>query len=98
MSANLALMCKSYNYKTNAYDNEYRVGNWVISENRRKDLLGKTVVLTESQKSPAYLGGTIIGFVPTQNGKKCEVIFRADINLTGNTDAVGHSRSWLGNS
>jgi len=93
MPADLALMCKSHNYKTNAFNEEYRVGNWVISEAKRKELLGGTVVLTESQKQPAYLGGTIIGFIPTQNGKKCEVIFKVDNNLTGNVDAVGH-RGW----
>ena len=90
MSANLALMCKSHNYKTNSANNVYSVGNWVIAENRRKDLLGQNVILTESQKSPAYLGGTIVGFVPTQNGKKCEVIFQVNESLTGNTDAVEH--------
>ena len=90
MSANLALMCKSHNYKTNSSNNVYSVGNWVIAESRRKDLLGQNVILTESQKSPAYLGGTIVGFVPTQNGKKCEVIFQVNESLTGNTDAVEH--------
>jgi hypothetical protein len=90
MSASIALMCKSHNYKTNSANNVYSVGNWVIAENRRKDLLGQNVVLTESQKSPAYLGGTIVGFVPTQNGKKCEVIFQVNESLTGNTDAVEH--------
>ena len=90
MSANLALMCKSHNYKTNSLKNVYSVGNWVIAENRRKDLLGQNVILTESQKSPAYLGGTIVGFVPTQNGNKCEVVFQVDETLAGNTDAVGH--------
>ena len=87
----LALMCKSHNYKTDT-NNEYRVGNWVIAETRRQQLLGSTVVLTESQTSPAYLGGTIIGFAPTQNNK-CEVIFKEDPALIGNTDAVQH-RGW----
>ena len=96
MSANIALMCKTNNDKQNPQSSnpgEYRVGNWVISETKRKELLGGTVVLTESQKSPAYLGGTIIGFNPSQNGKKCEVIFQEDNTLIGNTDAVGH-RGW----
>lgn len=84
----LALMCKSHNYKTNT-SKEFRVGNWVIAETRRQQLIGRTVVLTESQSSPAYLGGTIIGFAPTQNNK-CEVIFREDPALVGNTDAVQH--------
>ena len=93
MPTKLALMCKSHNYKTNSLQNVYSVGNWKIAESRRKDLLGQDVILTESQKSPAYLGGTIVGFVPTQDGKKCEVVFQVDESLTGNTDAVGH-RGW----
>ena len=92
MTANLALMCKSHNYKTNPYGNEYRVGNWVISQTRRKELIGGTVVLTESQSSPAYLGGRIIDFIPTVDGK-CEVVFSEDPEFKGNTDAVGH-RGW----
>lgn len=92
MTANLALMCKSHNYKTNPYGNEYRVGNWVISQARRKELIGGTVVLTESQSSPAYLGGRIIDFIPTVDGK-CEVVFSEDPGVKGNTDAVGH-RGW----
>ena len=87
----LALMCKSHNYRTNT-NNEFRVGNWVIAETRRQQLIGRTVVLTESQSSPAYLGGTIIGFAPTQSNK-CEVIFKEDKSLVGNTDAVQH-RGW----
>lgn len=93
MPAKLALMCKSHNYKTNSLHNVYSVGNWKIAEKRRKDLLGQKVILTESQTTPAYLGGTIVGFVPTQNGKKCEVVFQVDETLIGNTDAVGH-RGW----
>ena len=93
MSTKLALMCKTHNYKTNSLQNIYSVGNWVIAENRRKDLLGQKVVLTESQKSPAYLGGTIVGFVPTMHDTKCEVVFQVDESLIGNTDAVEH-RGW----
>jgi len=93
MSARLALMCKTHNYKSNSQNNVYSVGNWVIAEKRKKDLLGEQVILTESQTTPAYMGGTIVGFVPTQNGNKCEVVFQVDDTLTGNTDAVGH-RGW----
>jgi len=88
--ASLALMCKSHNYKLDPYSNEYRVGNWVIGKKKRKELVGESVILTESQSTPAYLGGTIIGFVPTVNGK-CEVIFKEDRSLLFNEDAVGHS-------
>ncbi len=89
-TTSLALMCKSHNYKLDPFNKEYRVGNWVIGKQRRKELVGERVVLTESQSSPAYLGGTIVGFVPTASGK-CEVVFKEDMSLVGNEDAVGHS-------
>ena len=87
--ADLALMCRSKNY---SYDNasQIRVGNWVISEDKRRELQGGTVVLTESQSSSAYLGGRITGFNPTPEGK-VEVIFKEDKSLVGNDDAVGHN-------
>ena len=88
----LALMCKSHNYKLDPYSNEYRVGNWVIGNEKRDELIGAGVVLTESRTSPAYLGGTIVGLVPTNDGK-CEVIFKEDQAMVGNKDAVDH-RGW----
>ena len=88
----LALMCKSHNYTLDPYSNEYRVGNWVIGSKRQNELVGETVVLTESQSSPAYLGGTIVGFVPVDNGKY-EVIFKEDSAMVGNKDAINH-RGW----
>ena len=90
MTVNLALMCKSHNYSKTG--NTFRVGNWVISQARRKELIGGTVALTESQSSPAYLGGTIIDFLPTVDGK-CEVVFKEDPGVEGNVDAVQH-RGW----
>ncbi len=86
----LALMCKSHNYKVDPYSNEYRVGYWVIGSKRQDELIGAGVILTESKKSPAYLGGTIVGFVPNNNGK-CEVIFKEDASMLGNQDAVNHN-------
>ena len=87
--ADLALMCKSKNF-TFETGNQVRVGNWVISEKKREELQGTNVILTTSQTSPAYLGGKIIGFNPTHQGK-CEVIFREDDALIGNTDSVEHT-------
>ena len=46
MKANLALMCKSHNYKLDPYSNEYRVGNWVISQTRREELIGGCLLYT----------------------------------------------------
>ena len=98
IKASIALMCKSHNYWTKGYikngrrECDVRVGNWRIHEGRRQELIGGTVVLTESQSSPAYLGGTIVGLYPTPDGK-CEVIFVEDPELVGNREAVGH-RGW----
>ena len=86
----LALMCKSHNYKIEPFTNTYRVGDWVIGKKKRQALVGSNVILTESQKSPAYLGGIISGFIPTQDGK-CEIVFTQDHALTGNQDSIGHT-------
>ena len=89
----LALMCKSKNFRLNAIcsdKDEYRTGQWVISEKKRKELLGEKVVLTTSRKSPAYMGGTIVGFDPLDNGK-VEVLFKEEQKMIGNTGAIGHS-------
>lgn len=91
----LALMCKSKNFRLNAIchdSDEYRTGQWVIAKKRQKDLLGEKVILTTSRKSPAYMGGTIVGFSPLDNGK-VEVLFKEDQTMVGNQDAVSH-RGW----
>ena len=98
MRADLALMCKSHNYwmqgciKNGQPSSFVKVGNWVISSTRQDKLIGGTVVLTEARSTPAYLGGRIIGFNPTPDGK-CEVVFESDLKVIGNRDAVGH-RGW----
>ena len=91
--AKLALMCKSKNYQLDTIcpgQDEYRTGQWVISPKKRRELLGEDVVLTMSRKTPAYMGGKIIGFSPLENGK-VEVIFKEDPSLVGSTDAVNQS-------
>jgi len=92
--ADIAIMCKSHNYRKVAHcehgSNEYRVGNWIIGKDRRDGLIGGTVVLTETRTSPAYMGGKILWLSPTSDGK-CEILFKEDKSLVGNDDAVGHS-------
>ena len=61
----VALMCKSHDYTYIPKTNTFITGDWVISSKRQEELFGETVVLTEGQKSSAYLGGKIVGFVPT---------------------------------
>ena len=89
----LALMCKSKNFRLGAVcpdSDEYRTGQWVIGKKRRAELVGHQVILTESQKSSAYMGGTIIGFDELSNGKY-EVVFREDKSIVGNEVSIGHS-------
>ncbi len=93
----LALMCKSKNFKhehTDYHTNfkRYSTGQWVIGDKKQKSLLGEKVILVNSQKSPAYMGGTILGFEKLKNGK-VEVIFSEENDLVGNTDSVSH-RGW----
>jgi len=96
---NIALMCKSHNYYTKPNTNVVTSPSWVLSEKRAKSLVGKTVVLTESTKTPAYIGGTItaVNHAVTQIGndgrsiQRFDVVFTPDPAFDGNTDAVGHA-------
>ena len=90
----LALMCKSHDYEYQPATNTFVTGKWVISNSMQQELLGKQVILTESQEDPAYLGGTILGFVPVTEKTaqtKCRVVFSADPSLVGDTSSVDHS-------
>jgi hypothetical protein len=61
-TVNVALVCHKHDY---TYDEPGRVrsGHWKIGEHKRKELIGTTVILTESQTSPAYLGGKIVELI-----------------------------------
>jgi len=71
----------------------------LIGEKRAESLVGKSVILTESTKTPAYIGGTItaVNHTATQKGydgrsiKRFDVVFTPDPVFDGNTDSVGHS-------
>ena len=89
-SVDLALVCKKRDYTYDSPD-QVRSGDWVIHEDRRPHLMGGTVILTSGQKSPAYIGGKIIGFNPIKEGR-VEVIFREDKKLVGNTDTIDHPK------
>ena len=97
----LALMCKSHDYKYIPSTGTFVTGNWVISNTRQQELLGENVVLTEGQKSSAYLGGRIVGFVPSTEPTKqtqCKVVFQANPSLVGDTTASGHFNWGCGRS
>ena len=95
----IALMCKSHNYYTKPNTTTITSPAWVIGEKRAESLVGKSVILTESTKTPAYIGGTItaVNHTATQttfNGrsiKRFDVVFTPDPAFDGNTDSVGHS-------
>lgn len=95
----IALMCKSHNYYTRPNTSSITSPSWVLSEKRAQSLVGKTVILTESQKTPAYIGGTItaVNHATTQIGndgrsiKRFDVVFTPDPSLDGNTDSIRHN-------
>ena len=83
----VALMCKSHNYEYQPKTNTFITGDWVISTKRQEELLGENVVLTEGQKDSAYIGGTIVGFVPakqTSNKKRYDVVFKPESKFVNN--------------
>jgi len=97
----IALMCKSHNYQYSPTTNTFITGDWVISSKRQEELFGETVVLTEGQKSSAYLGGKIVGFVPTNKRTaqtQCKVVFQADPSVVGDNSAFDHDNWGTGRS
>ena len=97
--ANVALMCKSHNYYTKPNTDTITSPAWVIGEKRAQSLVGQSVILTESKKSPAYIGGVITAVNPTatQKGydgrsiKRFDVVFTPNSDFDGNTDAIDHA-------
>ena len=97
----VALMCKSHNYQYIPTTNTFITGDWVISSKRQEELFGATVVLTEGQKSSAYLGGKIVGFVPANKRTaqtQCKVVFQADPSVVGDNSAFDHDNWGTGRS
>lgn len=97
----IALMCKSHDYEYIPATNTFVTGDWVISKYRQEELLGEKVVLTDSSKNPAYLGGRIVGFVPSTKRTaqtQCKVVFQADPTLVGDNSATNHYNWGTGRS
>ena len=93
----LALNCHSHNFRYNPKTKLFTVGKWEIGKKQTKSLIGKKVILVENGKSPAYLGGTIVNFIPVANAKnykrtvqKFDIVFRLDPKSIGDTSAVDH--------
>ena len=89
-TADIALVCYEHDY---TYDKpgQVRSGDWVVGIDKRANLIGSNVILTEKQTAPAYLGGKIIGINP-KHDNKVELIFKEDNSLVGNTDAIDHPK------
>lgn len=97
----IALMCKSHDYEYMPGTNTFVTGDWVISNSRQQELLGERVILTEGQKEEAYIGGRIVGFLPSNkptHHTQCKVIFQPDPSLVGDTSASGHENWGTGRS
>lgn len=97
----IALMCKSHDYQYIPTTNTFVTGDWVISNARQAQLLGERVILTESSKNKAYLGGRIVGFVPSNKRTaqtQCKVVFQADPSLVGDETAYAHYNWGTGRS
>lgn len=89
----IALMCKSHDYKMKsmAITNLCITSAWTMSKEKASSLIGENVVLTESRKDPAYMGGKITAVTPIVNDTtRYDVWFEPDTTMKGNTDAVGH--------
>lgn len=100
-SISLALMCKSHDYNYLPTTNTFITGDWVISNKRQEELIGTSVILTESQQSTAYIGGKIVGFVPANKQTaqtQCKVVFVANPDLVGNDQSSGHVGWGMGRS
>lgn len=63
-------------------DQLWMTGDWVVSENKYKDLLNKTVVLTSGRNNPSYIGGKITDVIPKDNGRVV-LVFKENNKLKG---------------
>ena len=92
----ISLMCKKHDYEYNVATGTFVTGDWVISEQKQRELLGEKVTLTEFQQSEAYLGGRITGFIPSSKKtaqRQVKVVFQPDPTLAGDRTHSGH-KGW----
>ncbi len=87
-SVDLALVCKNKDYVHEAHG-LVRTESWVVGKKRAKTLINKTVVLTDGQKKPAYLGGKIVDIERIRDNKY-SIRFKEDRSLIGNTSSISH--------
>ena len=92
----ISLMCKKHDYEYNVATGTFVTGDWVISEDKQRELLGEQVTLTEFRNSNAYMGGRITGFIPSSKQtlhKQVKVVFQPDPTLAGDTTHADH-KGW----
>ena len=80
----LALMCRGRK-GINLIEVEsslYKTSEWVVSEQKAKDLVGKNLVLCEDRNAKSYMGGKIIGFLIKRRGSQPRVTFFFERNPT----------------
>jgi len=74
-------------------------GDWVIGKEKQNEFFGKQVIMVNSSKEGAYIGGTIVGYLPSTKNSyhtKCKVVFQEDSSLIGCMSAIGRYRSGNG--
>ena len=94
----LALMSKKKDYNRVGTDLVVS-GDWVIGKEKQNEFFGKQVIMVNSSKEGAYIGGTIVGYLPSTKNSyhtKCKVVFQEDLSLVGDTSAMGRYRTGNG--
>ena len=78
----LALMCRGRKGIKEVESSLYQTSEWVVSEQKAKDLVGKNLVLCEDRNAKSYMGGKIIGFLIKRRGTQPRVTFFFERNPT----------------
>jgi|7_EtaG_2_1085326.scaffolds.fasta_scaffold81974_2 hypothetical protein len=95
----LALMSKKQDYNRVNGTKLIVSGDWVIGKEKQNEFFGKQVIMVNSSKEGAYIGGTIVGYLPSIKNSyhtKCKVVFQEDLSLVGDTSAMGRYRTGNG--
>ena len=97
----LILMSKKQDETFNMDTGLYTTPGWTLSEKKLSGLVGNKVALTTRSNERSYLGGTIVGFVPSEKQTRqtqVKVVFKADPSLVGDDTSVCHYNWGTGRS
>ncbi len=95
----LALMSKKKDFNRVKGTKLVVSGDWVIGKEKQNEFFGQRVIMTNSSKESAYIGGTIVGYLPSTKNSyhtKCKVVFEEDASLVGCQAAIGRYRTGNG--